>query len=113
MKRNLDLTVFIQEIIYLKKDGPYVINLAEFKSIGTHLIALHVNGDNGSALYDAAYFDSFGVKQFPIEIEKFIGNSNIITNDYRIQAYNLIMCGYFCIIQIKKYNKNILNNQND
>ena len=66
--------VFIQEIIYLKKDGPYVINLAEYKSIRTHLIALHVNGDNRSALYDAAYFDSFGVKQFPIEIEKFIGN---------------------------------------
>ena len=105
--------VFIQEIIYLKKDGPYVINLAEYKSIRTHLIALHVNGDNRSALYDAAYFDSFGVKQFPIEIEKFIGNKNIITNDYRIQACNLLMCGYFCIIQIKKYNKNIFNNQND
>ena len=113
MKRNLDLIVFIQEIIYLKKDGPYVINLVEYKSIRTHLITLYVNGDNGSALYDAAYFDSFGVKQFPIEIEKFIENKNIITNDYRIQAYNLIMCGYFCIIEIKKYNKNVFNNQKD
>ena len=24
-------------------------------------------------------------------------NKNIITNIYRIQAYNSIMCGYFCI----------------
>ena len=28
---------------------------------------------------------------------KNIGNKNIITNIYRIQAYNLIICGYFCI----------------
>ena len=37
------------------KDGAYVINLYEFKSIGTHWIALHVNGNN------IIYFDSFGV----------------------------------------------------
>ena len=28
---------------------------------------------------------------------KFIGNKNIIPNIYRIQAYDSIMCGYFCI----------------
>ena len=28
------------------KDGAYVINLNEYKSIGTHLIALHVNPEN-------------------------------------------------------------------
>ena len=26
-----------------------------------------------------------------------IGNKNIITNIYRIQAYDSILCGYFCI----------------
>ena len=26
-----------------------------------------------------------------------MGNKNIITNIYRIQAYDSIMCGYFCI----------------
>ena len=31
------------------------------------------------------------------EIKKFKGNKNIITNIYRIQGYDLIMCGYFCI----------------
>ena len=35
--------MFIQEIIYLKKkDEVYVINLGEYKSIGTHWIALYV-----------------------------------------------------------------------
>ena len=28
---------------------------------------------------------------------KFIGNKSIITNTFRIQAYDSIMCGYFCI----------------
>ena len=43
------------------------------------------------------YFDSFGVEHIPKEIEKFIGNKNIITNICRIQAYDSIMCGYVCI----------------
>ena len=30
-------------------------------------------------------------------IIKFIGNKNIITSIYRMQPYNSIMCGYFCI----------------
>ena len=73
------------------KDGAYVINLDEYESIGTHWIALHVNDDN------VTYFDSFGVEHIPKEIRKFVGNKNIITNIYRVQAYNSIMCGYFCI----------------
>ena len=43
------------------------------------------------------YFDSFEVEHIPEEYRKFIGNENIITNTYRIQAYNSTMCGYFCI----------------
>ena len=39
---------------------------------------------------------SFGVEHIPKEIKKFIGNKNIITNICRIQAYDSIMCGYFC-----------------
>ena len=49
----------------------------------------------------AIYFDSFGVEHIPKEIMKFIGNKKIITNIYRIQTYDSIMCGfvldYFCI----------------
>ena len=73
------------------KDAANVINLDEFKSIGTHRIALYVN-DNY-----VTYFDSFGFEHIPKEIKKSIGNKNIITNIYRIQAYDSIKCGYFCI----------------
>ena len=43
------------------------------------------------------YFDNFGVEHIPKEIRKFVRNKNIITNIYRIQAYNSVMCGYFCV----------------
>ena len=43
------------------------------------------------------YFDSSGVEHIPKEIMKFIARKKIITNIYRIQAYDSIMCGYFCI----------------
>ena len=43
------------------------------------------------------YFDSFGVELIPEGIKKFINNENIITNIFRIQAYDPVMCGYFCI----------------
>ena len=73
------------------KDGSYVINFDQFKTIGTHWIALYVNSNN------IKYFDSFGVEHIPKEIKKFIGNKNIITNNYRLQACDSIMYEYFCI----------------
>ena len=73
------------------KDGTYVINLDEYKSIGVHWIALYVNAEN------VTYFHSFGVEHVPRKVKKFIGKKNIMANIYRIQAYHLIMCGYFCI----------------
>ena len=46
---------------------------------------------------DVIYFDSFRVEHIPKEIKKFISNKNIKTNIFRIQAYDSIMCGYFCV----------------
>ena len=45
----------------------------------------------------AAYFDSFGIEYIPKEIKKYINNKNIITNIFRIQAYDSVISGYFCI----------------
>ena len=73
------------------KDGAYVINLDEYSDIGTRWIALCVLNN------DVTYFDSFWVKHIPKEIKAFIGNKNIKTNNFRIQAYDSIICGYFCI----------------
>ena len=76
---------------YLPKimDGAYVINLDEFKSIGTDWIVLYVNGNN------IIHCDSFTVEHIRKEIKKSIENKNIIV--YRIQAYISITFGYFCI----------------
>ena len=53
---------------------------------------LYVNNNSVS------YFDFFGVEHIPKEIKAFIGHSlSITTNIFRIQAYDSIMCGYFCI----------------
>ena len=46
---------------------------------------------------DVTYFDSFAVEHIPEEIKIFISNKNIKTNILRIQAYDSIMCAYFCI----------------
>ena len=69
----------------------YVINLDEHSDIGTHWVALWVNNNN------VTYFDSFGVEHIPKEIIKFIENKKTKTNIFRIQAYDSIMCEYFCI----------------
>ena len=45
--------MFIQEINYLNKGWSIYNNLNEYESVGTHWIALYVNGNN------VIYFDSF------------------------------------------------------
>ena len=44
-------------------DGAYVLHLDEYKSIGTHWIALYVNGNN------VIHFHSFGVEHIPKELK--------------------------------------------
>ena len=73
------------------KDGAYLINLDEYSDIGSHWIALQVLNN------DVTCFDSFGVEHIPQEIKSFIDNKNIKVNIFRIQAYDSIMSGYFCI----------------
>ena len=46
---------------------------------------------------NVTYFDSFGVEHNPKEILKNSCNKNIKTIFFRIQAYDLIRCGYFCV----------------
>ena len=83
---NLPKTKFNEKI----ENGVFTINLDEYFDTGTHWIALYV-------VNNVTYFDSFGVEHIPKQIKKFINESTIVTNIFRIQAYNSIMCGYFCI----------------
>ena len=85
------------------KKGAYVINLDEYENTGTYWITLFVETN------EAIYFDSLGMEHIPKEINKFIKNdttklsaiARIKSNIFRIQAYDSIMCGYFCIEFIK------------
>ena len=78
-----------------------MINLDEYFHIGTHWVALYAQNNNNNVVY----FDCFGAEHIPKEIKAFINrtsssalhNKNIIINFFRIQAYDSIMCGYFCI----------------
>ena len=55
------------------------------------MIVLYVND------FNVTYFDSFWVEHIPKEIRKFIRNKSMISSIYRIQAYDSIVYGYFCI----------------
>ena len=69
--------------------------------MSTHWVALWVSNNNNNV----TYFDSFGIEHIPKEIKAFVNcplssasqNKNIKTNIFRMQAYNSVMCGYFCI----------------
>ena len=72
------------------KKGAYIINLDEYENTGTHWVSLFVKPKY------TVYFDSFGIEHIPKEINKNI-NNDIKSNIFRIQAYDSITCGYFCI----------------
>ena len=80
-------------------DGAYIINLDGYSNIGTHWVTLYVQNNN------VTYFDSFGLEYIPKEIKTFLNrpsssashNKIIKTNIFRIQIYDSIMYGYFCI----------------
>ena len=73
------------------KKGTYIINLDEYKNTGKHWIALFVKTN------EVIYFDSFGIEYIPKEIEQAIGNKEIKASIFRLQAYDSIMCRYYCI----------------
>ena len=43
------------------------------------------------------YFDRFSIEHIPKEVEHAIGNKEIKTSIFRLQAYDSIMWGYYCI----------------
>ena len=72
----------------------HAVNLNEYENTGTHWIVLYDKNN------EVIYFDSFSVEYIPLEIFKFIGSKDIKLNIFIIQAYDSIMCDYFCILFI-------------
>ena len=60
------------------------------------------------------YFDRFRVEHIPKEIKKFIGNKNILKNNYTVQACESIMRRYFCIgfVDFMLKGKSLLDDRN-
>ena len=83
--------VYSRDNLQKTKDGKYIIYLDEYSDIETHWIDLYVLNNN------VTYFHSFGVDHTPKKIKNFIGDKKKKTNIFRIQAYDSIMRGYFCI----------------
>ena len=73
------------------KDKAYVLILDEYSDIGTHWTSLHELNNN------VTYFESFRGEHIPEEIKIFIGTKNKKANLFRIQAFDSVKCGYFCI----------------
>ena len=73
LKMNLDLMVYILEIIYQKQLN-YVINLDEYENAGKHWVSLFVKPKY------TVYFDSFGIEHILKEINKSI-NTDIKSNN--------------------------------
>ena len=88
---NLNLTVFIQEIIH-KNKGWNICNKSWWVWVNRNSLDSFVCECNLKV-----YFNSFWVEHIPKEIKKFIGNKSTIINIYRIKACNSIMCGYLYI----------------
>ena len=54
--------VYSRNRLHKIKDRTYLVNLDEYKLIGTRWVTLYMNSDN------VTYFDSFGVDHIPKEI---------------------------------------------
>ena len=46
---------------------------------------------------NVTYLNSFGVEYISKENKLFVCNKNIQKNLFRIQAYDSVMCGHFCV----------------
>ena len=79
---------FIQEIIYLIKQK---MGYMEYSSIGIYWTALYALSNN------VTYFDSSGVEHIPKKKLNNIKGSLITAIIFKIQAYDSVLCGYFCI----------------
>ena len=73
------------------KDRTYVINLDEYESVVAHWVACMRMVIMWHVLI------TLELNIFRKKLEKIIDNRNIETSVFRVQAYDSIMCGYFCI----------------
>ena len=65
------------------------------KSKGTHCVSSFFDQNT------AVYFDSFGIDSIPLEVLNKIRNKLITHSKLRIQDYESVLCGFYCIAFIE------------
>ena len=86
------------EIPLLENNKSLIFNSKNSNQTGSHWIAL-------SRKDSIFIFDSFAIGYVPKNIYEIYKNFNIITNIYRIQDLNNILCGLFCLFNVNSKNK--------
>ena len=72
-----------------------MINLNVKQSKGTHWVSLFIDR------HASVYFDSFGIEYISQELLSKIRDKPITHNIFRMQDYDSIMCGFYCIAFIE------------
>jgi hypothetical protein len=85
----LHFTYFQDYFNHAKKDGGYIINLAESHMPGTHWVCLYKEGKNH------AYFDSYGFP--PTQAVRQVVQGALLYNSSQIQGIDQGKCGLYCI----------------
>lgn len=68
-----------------------IVNLDNSNNSGTHWVAYAKRNDY------CEYFDSFGDLKPPLEILRYLQRNKIYYNYNRLQNFNSVKCGHFCI----------------
>lgn len=78
-----------------------VVNLDSIKNEGTHWVAY-------IKIYEKCwYFDSFGNLKPPLDLMRYLGNTEILYNYNKYQNFNSINCGHLCLQFLHNFWKNV------
>ena len=91
MQMNKGLMVFIQQFSYMITSLKMGI-CNEFWSVKASRYSFESLIWNGNIVTN---FENFLVESFFKEIKKFVDDKNIVTNIYRTESYDSILCGYY------------------
>ena len=80
------------QIPLIENNKSLIFNLQNSDQKGSHWLSLSRKNNN------IFIFDSFGIGDIPNNLYKIYKNYNIITNIYRLQHLNSILCGLFCVL---------------
>ena len=88
--------VFMRDELNKRKSNKnecLILNIDHSNNNGTHWTCLFIK--NGVAYY----FDSYGFEP-PLEVDAYCKGENRYYNTFRIQSYDEVICGHYCIYML-------------